>query len=147
MGKLSAQMASEIKATIDAATSDSNGVPGLTVVAVDREGNELFAHASGKTGVRSNEKTGLDTIYWIASCTKIIAAIACMQLVEQGKLSLDDSDALYTLVPELKEKKVLEGDVEKGFQLVEKEKEITLRMLLTHTGLLAFGATDGMDYG
>jgi D-alanyl-D-alanine carboxypeptidase len=34
----------------------------------------------------------MDTIFWIASCTKMIVGIACMQLVEQGRFKLDDPD-------------------------------------------------------
>ena len=28
----------------------------------------------------------MDSVFWIASCTKMIGGIACMQLVEQGKV-------------------------------------------------------------
>jgi CubicO group peptidase (beta-lactamase class C family) len=71
----------------------------------------------------------LDSIFWIASCTKILATIACLQAVEQGKLSLDDHKQVYKLCPELEKVKVLQDDG----SLVAKDKEITLRMLLSHT--------------
>jgi CubicO group peptidase (beta-lactamase class C family) len=71
-----------------------------------------------------------DNIYWIASCTKMIVGIACMQLVEKGILALDDSNQLESLCPELKNVKVLQDDG----TLVEKKRGITLRMLLNHTG-------------
>lgn len=51
-----------------------------------------------------------------------------MQLVEQGKLSLDDADLAGKLCPELKEVKIL-----KGGKLVAKKNRITLRHLLSHT--------------
>ncbi|RSM08664.1 hypothetical protein CDV31_008006 [Fusarium ambrosium] len=70
-----------------------------------------------------------DQVYWFASCTKLVTAIACMQLVEQGKLALDDSNQLEGFCPELRDVKVLESD---GL-MTEKNKRITLRMLLTHT--------------
>jgi CubicO group peptidase (beta-lactamase class C family) len=73
-----------------------------------------------------------DNIYWIASCTKVIVGIACMQLVEKGILALDDSKQLESLCPELKSVKVLQDDG----TLVEKKRAITLRMLLSHTGTL-----------
>lgn len=77
----------------------------------------------------------LDTIFWIASCTKMVAGIACMQLVEQGKLHLDDADEAAKLVPELARVKVFDGYDSNGKpKLVEKKKGITLRMLLSHTG-------------
>lgn len=97
---------------------------------VDKSGEELFAHAAGKRGVGQPEPMTLDSIYWIASCTKMIAGIACMQLVEKGVLSLDDAEGVERLCPELKDVKVL-GD---NGKLVEKKRGITLRMLLSHTG-------------
>ena len=52
-----------------------------------------------------------------------------MQLVEQGKLSLDDSGQLYKVLPELAEVKYLNDN----HQLEPKQSDITLKMLLTHT--------------
>ncbi|TKA42725.1 hypothetical protein B0A55_13308, partial [Friedmanniomyces simplex] len=71
----------------------------------------------------------LDSIFWIASCTKMITGVACMQLVEQGKLSLDDPAQVEGLCPELKDVKVLQPDG----SLFAKKRGISLRMLLTHT--------------
>ncbi|KAF1921503.1 beta-lactamase/transpeptidase-like protein [Ampelomyces quisqualis] len=124
-----------LRTTVDKACANpSSDIPGTAVVVVDHHGQEIFAHAAGKRGVNSSEEMALDNVFWIASCTKMIAGIAVMQLVEQGKLHLDDGEELEGLVPELKEIKVLE----KG-RLVEKKRKITLRMLLTHTA--GFGYT------
>lgn len=131
MAQLPPTNAANIKSTIDAACVDQKeGIPGLTFVVVDRNGKELISHAGGKRGCNSTESMSLDNVYWIASCTKMIVGIACMQLVEQGKLALDDSEQLENLCPELKRVKVLQNDG----QLVEKKIGITLRMLLSHTG-------------
>lgn len=70
-------------------------------------------------------------VYWLASCTKLVTAIACLQLVEKSILALDDSDCVSRLCPELEEVKVLGPNG----QLIGKTKRITLRMLLTHTGM------------
>lgn len=120
--------------TAKACASDA-GIPGATVVVVGRDGKELFATAAGKRGAASKEPMTLDSIYWIASCTKMVAGIACMQLVEQGKLSLDDVKQIEELCPELNEVKVLKDDG----TLEEKKKGITLRMLLSHTGIVLQG--------
>ncbi|PYH57494.1 uncharacterized protein BO96DRAFT_335207, partial [Aspergillus niger CBS 101883] len=71
-------------------------------------------------------------VFWIASCTKLITAICCMQLVERGHISLDDAEVVERLCPELKDVRVLRGG-----ELLEKKRGITLRMLLTHTAQLA----------
>ena len=58
-----------------------------------------------------------------------------MQLVEQGKLALDDADLVEKVAPELRDMKILKGfDAQDKPILVEKKNRITLRMLLSHTG-------------
>ena len=49
----------------------------------------------------------LDTVFWIASMTKAVTSTAAMQLVEQGKLRLDEPIA--DVLPELASPQVLEG--------------------------------------
>lgn len=140
-----------MKAVLDGVTSDvSKGVPGLVFVAVDKTGNPLVEHASGNVSIASKEPMTLDTVFWIASCTKLITTIACMQLVEQGKLALDDADLVEKIAPELRDVKVFENG-----KLVAKEGRITLRMLLAHTAgfgytffdarLTAYGRPVGLD--
>ncbi|KAL4816678.1 beta-lactamase/transpeptidase-like protein [Aspergillus spinulosporus] len=124
------QTVSALRDLVDAACSDSKtGIPGVTVVIVDKNGQELFAHAAGKRGVDSVEPMTLDTVFWIASCTKMLVGIACMQLVEKSILNLDDKEQIESLCPELRDLGVLKEDG----TLEEKKNPITLRMLLTHT--------------
>lgn len=126
----STQVVEKLQQTVNAACSNpASDIPGTSIVVVGKDGKELFAHAAGKRGVASSEPMTLDNVFWIASCTKMIGGIACMQLVEQGKLHLDDGDEMERLCPELKDIKVLQNDG----TLVEKNKKITLRMLLSHT--------------
>jgi CubicO group peptidase (beta-lactamase class C family) len=131
MVQLSTAVLDSLRQTVDTACTDPKAdIPGATVVIVGRDGKELFAHCAGKRGVNSHEPMTQDNVYWIASCTKLIVGIALLQLVEQGKIALDNSSQLEELCPELKSVKVLQDDG----TLVEKKSGITLRMLLTHTG-------------
>jgi len=131
MGRISSEAIAVLSQTVESACADpQKDIPGVTVVVVNKSGQEIFAHAAGKRGVGSDESMTLNNIFWIASCTKMIAGIACMQLVERGVLALDDSNMVEKLCPELRDVKVLESDG----KLVEKKRGITLRMLLTHTG-------------
>ncbi|KAI1662591.1 beta-lactamase family protein [Daldinia decipiens] len=114
---------------ISGGESTASTVPGTVAVVVDRDGNELFAHSAGKRGIVSNEAMTLDNVFYLASCTKLIAGLACMQLVEKGELKLDDAAQVEELCPELKDIKVLKDDG----TFEEKKKGITLKMLLTHT--------------
>ncbi|KAF5862166.1 hypothetical protein ETB97_012063 [Aspergillus alliaceus] len=130
MTNFDAQTASLLKRRVEEACTDQEkGIPGAVVVVVGKDGHEYFAHASGKRGYGSSEPMTVQSVFWIASCTKMITGIACMQLVEQGLLTLDDSTQVEGLCPELKEVQVLQPDG----SLVEKKQGITLRMLLTHT--------------
>lgn len=118
------------KTVEDAVADPKSDIPGASVVVVGKDGKELFAHAAGQRGVSSSDPMTLENVFWIASCTKMIAGLACMQLVEQGKLHLDDGEEIEKLIPEFKGLQVLQRDG----KLVPKNKKITLRMLLSHTG-------------
>ncbi|RAK85568.1 hypothetical protein BO79DRAFT_220747 [Aspergillus costaricaensis CBS 115574] len=76
-------------------------------------------------------------VFWIASCTKHITAICCMQPVERGHISLDDAEGVNRLCPELKDVRILSVG-----ELLEKKSGITLRILLTHT---VAGVCEGKD--
>lgn len=132
MPQLTSQAVNSLRQQIDSAcTADQErGIPGAVVVVVDQHGKEQFVHASGQQAYGSSKPMTVDNVFWIASCTKMITGIACMQLVEKGLLALDDSQLVEKLCPELKEIKVLQDD----WTLVEKKRGITLRMLLSHTG-------------
>lgn len=142
MGKtLDAATTSQIREEIDR-TVQSGVVPGILYYAVDQDGDYIFSHVSGNRGIASKEPNTRDTVFWIASLTKLITSIACMQLVEQGQLRLDDPEQVAQLAPELSTMKVLERDGSGGFILEDQNTPITLRMLLTHTGTRGTGHLD-----
>lgn len=128
---LSSETVTKLRDAVEAATYDHRtGLPGTAIVIVDRSGTEIFAHAAGRRGAASHDPMTLDSVFWIASCTKAVTGIACMQLVERGVLRLDDAAQIEDeLCPELKSLKVLRRDG----TMEEKKVGITLRMLLTHT--------------
>lgn len=99
MAKIAAEAVPQLKSQIDAVTSDPAGAPGVVFTAVNKNGETIFEHASGKVGVGQEKPMSVDNVFWIASCTKMITGIACMQLVEQGKLALDDVDQVEKLAP------------------------------------------------
>lgn len=73
-----------------------------------------------------------DSIFRIYSMTKAITSVAAMQLVEQGKLTLDEPASKW--LPELAKLEVLEGfDAEGRPRLRPARKQVTARHLLTHT--------------
>jgi CubicO group peptidase (beta-lactamase class C family) len=132
---LSPKAAAALREKIDKRTGGpSPEIPGLIYTAVNRQGDVVFSHASGSRGIDVGDPMTHDTTFWLASCTKLITSIACMQLVEQGRLRLDDVEQVEQLAPELKDVKVIEPNGHNRFRLGRKQQGITLRMLLTHTG-------------
>jgi CubicO group peptidase (beta-lactamase class C family) len=140
-GQFSDQAKAAMAKSMDDVTADPNRIPGCVAVVVDRFGRTLFSHASGKRGVDSNEPMTLENVFWIASCTKMIGGIAAMQLNEQGKLGLDDADAVERIAPELKTVRILKSVKDGRAEFVDKKTRITMRMLLTHTGTISITCT------
>jgi CubicO group peptidase (beta-lactamase class C family) len=121
--------------------SDAKEVPG--VVAVAATGNEvIYQGAFGKRDLSKDDAMTTDSVFWIASMTKAITTAACMQLVEQGKLKLDDP--IGKLLPDLASPQVLEGFDAKGAPKLRPAKNpITLRLLMTHTAGFAYDMWNG----
>ena len=99
MAKIAAEAIPKLKSQIDEVTSDPTGAPGIVFAAVNKSGDLIFEHASGKVGAGKDEPMTTETVFWLASCTKMITGIAAMQLVEQGKLALDDVERVEKLAP------------------------------------------------
>lgn len=121
---------SAIAALLQNAT-DAGDVPGVSVAIGNKEGL-LYEGAFGKRSLSADAAMTPDTVCWIASMTKAVTGAAAMQLVDQGKLSLDDPIA--NVLPVLGCAKVLEGfDADGTARLRLAKRPITLRHLLTHT--------------
>src|SRR3984957_10271635 len=120
---------------------DAGEIPG--VVAVAANGKEVtYQGAFGKRDLSKDDAMTTDSVFWIASMTKAITAAAGMQLVEQGKLSLDAP--IGNVLPDLAAPQVLEGFDAKGEpKLRPANKPITLRHLMTHTAGFAYNMWNG----
>ena len=106
-------------------------VAGAVALAADSRGMAYEAAYGRRDLARPDEMTQ-DTVFWLLSMTKAITATACMQLVEQGKLSLDQP--MGQVLPQLAAPMVLEGfDASGKPRLRPARRAITLRHLLTHT--------------
>src|SRR4029450_11637652 len=63
-------------------------VPGVVAMAATEQG-VVYEGAFGKRELGKDAPMTLDTVVWIASMTKAITATAAMQLIERGKLKLE----------------------------------------------------------
>ena len=109
-----------VDAVIDEAIHDGS-IPGAVLV-IGHDGKVIYRKAYGSRALEPRrEPMTLDTIFDVASLTKVIATTtAVMQLVEQGKVRLNDPVAKY--VPEFGQ---------------NGKDDITVRQLLTHYSGLA----------
>jgi CubicO group peptidase (beta-lactamase class C family) len=67
----------------------SQEVPGVSAV-ITYQDKVLYAGASGLADVESRRPMTADTVMYAGSLTKILTAVLTLQLVDDGKLSLDD---------------------------------------------------------
>jgi len=104
-----------VDAVIEQAIHDGN-IPGAVLI-VGHNGQVIYRKAYGSRALEPRrEPMTLDTIFDLASLTKVIVTTtAVMQLVERGKVRLNDPVAKY--LPEFKQ---------------NGKEDITVRQLLTH---------------
>jgi methyl acetate hydrolase len=115
-------------------------VPGVVAMAVNERGL-IYEGAFGTRDLAKGPDMTLDTIFRIASMTKAVTSVAAMQLVEQGRLQLDQP--VGDILPELSAPQVLEGFDDGGKPRLRPAKQpITLRHLLTHTAGFAYPVWD-----
>lgn len=97
-----------------------------------RLGNTIISGAAGYKSAAGGDIVKHDTVYWIASMTKLLTSIAVLQIVEAGKINFDDD--ISQVLPVLGSAKILTGYAEDGTpRLMDRTKAITLRQLLTHS--------------
>ena len=109
---------------------DGGELPGMVSIVVDAHGKTTvdcrgYADIAAKTPMRP------DTVFWLASNTKAVAAATLMTLVDDGKVNLDDPVAKY--LPEFADVKVkTKGGTRPP------ARPITVRMALSHMSGLPF---------
>jgi len=120
--------------------TDAKEVPGVVAMAATDQGL-LYAGAFGTRDLDKGPAMTLDTVFRIASMTKAVTCVAAMQLVEQGKLTLEEP--VPNIDPALGSPQVLEGfDAGGAPKLRPAKRPITLRDLLTHTAGFSYEIWD-----
>jgi N-acyl-D-amino-acid deacylase len=94
-------------------------LPGASL-AVARHGRLVYARGFGVSDRKSGSSVQPDSLFRIASLSKPLTSVAILQLVEAGRLKLDDVvGEVLDLKPELD---------------VERHRRVTIRQCLQHTG-------------
>ncbi|HON08035.1 MAG TPA: serine hydrolase domain-containing protein [Verrucomicrobiota bacterium] len=109
---------------------DDNVISGAVVLVADKD-KVRFCESVGYSDLKTKRKMSKDNIFWIASMTKPITAVALMILVDEGKVSVDDPVEKY--LPEFKNQWMIEEKTNDRMVLVKPPRPITIHDLLTHT--------------
>jgi methyl acetate hydrolase len=135
-----------LDAVLTQTTGRHGGAPGVVAMATDRQGN-FYEGAAGTRELGQDRPMTTDSVFAIFSTTKALTGVCAMQLVEEGRLRLDDPAGKY--LPEIDELQVLEGFDDAGQPRTRPPKRpITINDLMLHTSGLCyeFFSADDLKY-
>jgi len=113
----------------------SGAVPNVVAVAADRAGIR-YQGAAGPRAVGSPGEVAADSVFWIASMTKMVTTTAALQLRERGRLDFDAPVSDY--LSEWDKIQVLDGFDGDKPRLRAPASEATVGQLATHTSGLTY---------
>ncbi|MCA1505697.1 MULTISPECIES: serine hydrolase domain-containing protein [unclassified Bradyrhizobium] len=123
-------------AVLDGVVTSTPRVPGVVAMVTDRRRN-IYEGAAGKRRLDRPADMTTDSVFALFSTTKAITGTAVLQLVEEGKLDLDAPAKRYA--NEIGKLQVIEGFDAAGEPILRAPKrDITTRMLMTHTAGLSY---------
>lgn len=99
---------------------ESGQIAGAVTAVVDR-GGIRHLECTGLADIASGRPMAPDSVFWIASMTKPVTAVAILMLQDEGRLSVNDPVAKY--LPEFADLKTPAG----------KPANLTILQILTHT--------------
>ena len=118
------------------AAVQAGAMPGVVVGVTGTDGVPDVLSA-GKLRVDGDAPVRPDTMFRLMSMTKAFASVAALQLIEQGRLELDQDVA--SVLPAFGELKVLEGFDGDTPRLREPTRQAKIRNLLNHTAGHGYG--------
>ncbi|KAF7531250.1 hypothetical protein G7054_g9041 [Neopestalotiopsis clavispora] len=119
----------ELNKLLDESTRPDNpkqAAPSIAGTVIGRGGKILWQHASG-VGHGQGDKVTPDSVFWLASQSKLMCTVASLITVERGLIGLDDD--VKDLLPDLASLPVLDGgeDVNGIPTSKPRKNKITLR--------------------
>ena len=110
-------------------------------VLIRQRGKEVYHETFGVQDVESKAPVTDKTIFRLSSLTKAITSVVAMQLIDEGKMKLDDPVAKY--IPSFAKVKVgvekKADDGTKTLELVDPVHPMTILDLLRHTSGITYG--------
>ncbi|KAK3321378.1 beta-lactamase/transpeptidase-like protein [Cercophora scortea] len=126
-------MSSAFEAKIERAIEDGT-IAGVVVLAKDKTGKLNYAKALGHASLdpAGTKPMQLDTVFTLASMTKLLTAVAVLQLVDRGLITLDTDITPH--LPTLAALPILTGfDASNAPILTPRTTPLLVRHLLTHS--------------
>ena len=115
---------------------DAGKLPGA-VLQVTHDGDTVYHRATGFRDREAGAPMAPDTIFRIASMSKAIVSTAIMALQERGALLI--GQPVGDFLPEYAATRVAVPGEDGGYEVVDAERAITIRDLLTHTAGIGYG--------
>ena len=128
---LKAAKLAEVDTFMEHQVADKKIAGGIVIVAHD--GKIGFFHAYGQMDVEANQPMRTDTIFRIYSMSKAITTAAALNLVDAGKIAVDDPVSKY--IPSFADLKVAAPS-----SLRAPKRAMTVRDLMLHTSGLTYGS-------
>lgn len=131
-GERLARLDSAMQAYVDA------GKAAGVVAYVARAGRVVHLRGYGMADAEAGRPMAADTLFRMASMTKPVTSVAAMMLVEEGRLSLEDSVAQY--IPGFAKPQVaVLGGADGTLKFEPAKRPITIRDLMTQTSGIPYG--------
>ena len=118
---------------------DSGEIAGCSA-RIMRNDEVLFEESFGYADIESKTRMSDNTIFPIASMSKVITVAGIMQLYEQGLFKLWDPVSKY--LPGFKNPKIAKEKPDGSYEIVDAKGEVTLRQLFTMTSGVPYGWED-----
>jgi CubicO group peptidase (beta-lactamase class C family) len=107
------------------------------VALVLRDGKPVYEHAAGFSDKEAGRRMTMDTEFRIASQSKALTSVAVLQLMEAGRLTVNDKAGQW--IPTFAQTTVGTKSDSGALYVVPAKRPITIRDLLTHTAGISYG--------
>jgi CubicO group peptidase (beta-lactamase class C family) len=132
----SVERLARVDAVLDSYVNDGRLVG--VVALVLRDGKPVYERAVGFSDKEAGRKMTMDTEFRIASQSKALTSVAILQLMEEGKLTVNDKAGQW--IPTFAQTSVgTKSEGGTGITLAAARRPITIRDLLTHTAGISYG--------
>lgn len=132
----SVERLARVDAVLDGYVNDGRLVG--VVALVLRDGKPVYERAVGWADKEAGRKMTMDTEFRIASQSKALTSVAILQLMEEGKLTVNDKAGKW--IPTFEQTSVgTKNDTGTGITLAAAKRPILIKDLLTHTAGISYG--------